>query len=71
MVVNGSFKIDSTVQSLAKPSMMEHKGGEAMAMHQNHGGPQVMDMEMKMKPQSDEPRKGQQHKMYGGPQSKE
>ena len=71
VVVNGNFKIDSAVQILAKPSMMEHPGGEAMSGHRQHGGTQVMDMEMKMEPKSDGPRKGQQHEMYGGPQSKE
>ena len=73
VVVNGNFKIDSAVQILAKPSMMEHEAGKPMTGHLQHGGPQVMDMEMKMKiePKSDVPRKGQQHKMYGGPQLKE
>jgi Cu(I)/Ag(I) efflux system membrane fusion protein len=66
VVVNGNFKIDSAVQILAKPSMMEHAGGAAMSGHQQHGGTQVMDMEMKMEPKSDGPRKGQQHKMYRG-----
>jgi hypothetical protein len=66
VVVNGNFKIDSAVQILAKPSMMEHAGGAAMSGHQQHGGTQVMDMEMKMEPKSDGPRKGQQHEMYRG-----
>ena len=68
VVVNGNFKIDSAVQILAKPSMMEHAGGAAMSGHPQHGGTQVMDMdmEMKMEPKSDGPRKGQQHEMYRG-----
>jgi hypothetical protein len=50
---------------------MERQGGKAMIGHLQHGGPQVMDMEMKIAPKSDVRRKGQQHKMYGGPQSKQ
>ncbi len=37
VVVNGAFKIDSAVQILAKPSMMNPEGGVAPAVH-NHGG---------------------------------
>ena len=68
VVVNGNFKIDSAVQILAKPSMMEHTGGETMTMHKDQGAAPAMDMkmEMKKKPKSDEPRKGQQHEMYRG-----
>ena len=66
VVVNGNFKIDSAVQILAKPSMMEHPGGEAMTMQHQHGQTPAMDMEMKMAPKSDGPRKGQQHEMYRG-----
>jgi Cu(I)/Ag(I) efflux system membrane fusion protein len=66
VVVNGNFKIDSAVQILAKPSMMEHTGGEAMTMQHQHGQTPAMDMEMKMAPKSDGPRKGQQHEMYRG-----
>ena len=50
VVVNGSFKIDSAVQILAKPSMMEHKGGEPMSGHQDHVGSQPMKMEMQVAP---------------------
>ena len=64
VVVNGNFKIDSAVQILAKPSMMDHKGGEAMTMHRHQGESPAMDMDMK--PKSDAPRKGQQHEMYRG-----
>jgi len=71
VVVNGNFKIDSAVQILAKPSMMEHEGAEPMTGHHQHGGSQTMKMEMKTEPKSDGPRKGPQHKLYGGPQSKE
>ena len=43
VVVNGNFKIDSAIQILAKPSMMEHAGGETMTMQHDHGGSQAMD----------------------------
>jgi Cu(I)/Ag(I) efflux system membrane fusion protein len=68
VVVNGNFKIDSAVQILAKPSMMEHAGGEAMTMQHQQGDTPAMDMErdMEMAPKSDGPRKGQQHEMYRG-----
>jgi Cu(I)/Ag(I) efflux system membrane fusion protein len=36
VVVNGNFKIDSAIQILAKPSMMNPDGGSAPATH-NHG----------------------------------
>ena len=42
VVVNGNFKIDSAVQILAKPSMMEPGGGQAAAGH-HHGGAQQMN----------------------------
>ena len=45
VVTNGNFKIDSAVQILAKPSMMEHKGGGAMIMHPQHVGTPAMEME--------------------------
>ena len=35
VVVNGNFKIDSAVQILAGPSMMEHTDGESMTMHRH------------------------------------
>ncbi len=38
VVVNGNFKIDSAVQILAKPSMMEPEGGKLAAGHHHHGG---------------------------------
>jgi len=38
VVVNGAFKIDSAVQILAKPSMMNPEGGGAPAGH-HHGAP--------------------------------
>ena len=50
VVVNGSFKIDSAVQILAKPSMMEHEAGQAMSVHQQHVGMQAMETEIKMAP---------------------
>ena len=71
VVVNGNFKIDSAIQILAKPSMMEHAGGESMTMQHQHGQTPTMDMEMKMAPKIDGPRKGQQHELYGGPQAEE
>ena len=36
VVVNGNFKIDSAVQILAKPSMMEPKGEKATTSYQQH-----------------------------------
>lgn len=41
VVVKGSFKIDSALQILAKPSMMTPEGGGAMTGHQ-HGGDMPM-----------------------------
>jgi Cu(I)/Ag(I) efflux system membrane fusion protein len=45
VVVNGNFKIDSAVQILAKPSMMEHKADKPAAGQHGHGRPQAMQME--------------------------
>ena len=42
VVVNGNFKIDSAVQILAKPSMMEPRGGQSATGHY-HGGAQQTD----------------------------
>jgi hypothetical protein len=42
VVVNGSFKIDSAVQILAKPSMMSLPGGDSAIEHQSHGGSEQM-----------------------------
>lgn len=47
VVVNGNFKIDSAVQILAKPSMMEHRGVEPINMHPQHVGMPAMDEEIK------------------------
>jgi Cu(I)/Ag(I) efflux system membrane fusion protein len=66
VVVNGNFKIDSAVQILAQPSMMEHTGGQAMTMQHQHSETPAMEMKMEMAPKSDGPRKGQQHEMYRG-----
>ncbi|MCJ7830041.1 MAG: efflux RND transporter periplasmic adaptor subunit, partial [Desulfobacterales bacterium] len=44
VVVNGNFKIDSAVQILAKPSMMEHAGGETMTMRHRQVETPAMDM---------------------------
>jgi membrane fusion protein, copper/silver efflux system len=38
VVVNGNFKIDSAVQILAGPSMMNPEGGIVQTGHQHHGG---------------------------------
>ncbi|NQT25472.1 efflux RND transporter periplasmic adaptor subunit [candidate division KSB1 bacterium] len=38
VVVKGNFKIDSALQILAKPSMMNPEGGVVMTGHANHGG---------------------------------
>ena len=42
VVVSGNFKIDSAVQILAQPSMMEPGGGQ-LPRGQHHGGAQQMD----------------------------
>jgi hypothetical protein len=42
VVVNGSFKVDSAVQILAKSSMMSLPGGHSATEHQHHGGSDVM-----------------------------
>ncbi len=39
VVVNGNFKIDSAVQILAKPSMMNPEGGITTAVHHSHAAP--------------------------------
>ena len=38
VVVNGNFKIDSALQILAKPSMMNPEGGRPAPSHHHHGG---------------------------------
>jgi Cu(I)/Ag(I) efflux system membrane fusion protein len=50
VVVNGNFKIDSAIQILAKPSMMEHAGGQPMTMEHQPGQTPAMEMDMKMAP---------------------
>jgi len=37
VVVNGNFKIDSAIQILAKPSMMNPEGGVVATGHEHHG----------------------------------
>jgi Cu(I)/Ag(I) efflux system membrane fusion protein len=37
VVVNGNFKIDSAIQILAKPSMMNPEGGMSSTGHEHHG----------------------------------
>ena len=71
VVINGNFKIDSAVQILAKPSMMEQTGAKMDNGQHQHDGSTVMQMETTMAPKSDLPKRGPQHKMYGGPQSNE
>ena len=66
VVINGNFKIDSAVQILAKPSMMEQTGGKMATGQHQHGGSPAMQMETKPAPRSDVPKRGPQHKMYGG-----
>jgi len=41
VVVNGNFKIDSAIQILAKPSMMNPEGGGPAPGHGHHGGGQT------------------------------
>ena len=43
VVVNGNFKIDSAVQILAKPGMMDRKGGHSATEYHRPGGSEVMD----------------------------
>ena len=43
VVVNGNFKIDSAVQILAKPGMMDMKDGHSAIEYQTPGGSEVMD----------------------------
>jgi membrane fusion protein, copper/silver efflux system len=45
VVVNGSFKIDSAIQIVAKASMMQQGGGGPMTMHHDHGGRHSMAMD--------------------------
>ena len=42
VVKNGSFKIDSAVQILAKKSMMDLEGGHSAIAHHYHGGSELM-----------------------------
>lgn len=44
VVVNGNFKIDSAVQILAKPSMMNPEGGAAPSGHEHHAGSAMQPM---------------------------
>lgn len=41
VVVNGTFKIDSAIQILAKPSMMSPEGGIQLSGHDHDGKPQM------------------------------
>lgn len=43
VVKNGSFKIDSALQILARPGMMAIKGGHSAVSHQHPGGSGIMD----------------------------
>ncbi|MDZ7698257.1 MAG: efflux RND transporter periplasmic adaptor subunit [Deltaproteobacteria bacterium] len=43
VVVNGNFKIDSAVQILAKPGMMDMEGGHPAVAHHRSGGSDIMD----------------------------
>ncbi|RJR42029.1 MAG: efflux RND transporter periplasmic adaptor subunit [Desulfobacteraceae bacterium] len=43
VVKNGSFKIDSSVQILAKHSMMSIEGGHSAVGHHHHGGSALME----------------------------
>ncbi len=55
VVVNGNFKIDSALQILAKPSMMNPEGGVQMAGHSQHG-----DMVMPQAEAKDAPKRAKQ-----------
>jgi Cu(I)/Ag(I) efflux system membrane fusion protein len=59
VVVNGNFKIDSAVQILAKPSMMEPKGKMTSMEGHQHMGMQPMQTEHKLR----EPAAGHQDVM--------
>ena len=73
VVVNGSFKIDSAVQILAKPSMMEPQGGNMTAGRHQHGNSSAMktDMQMKPAPKSRPSRRGLRQVKHTAHQSKE
>ena len=43
VVTKGNFKIDSAIQILAKPSMMNPGGGVSMTGHNHGGGPSAVD----------------------------
>ncbi|MBC8419188.1 MAG: efflux RND transporter periplasmic adaptor subunit [Desulfobacterales bacterium] len=43
VVVNGNFKIDSAVQILARPGMMDMKDGDSAIEYHRPGGSEVMD----------------------------
>jgi Cu(I)/Ag(I) efflux system membrane fusion protein len=55
VVVNGNFKIDSALQILAKPSMMNPEGGVQMEGHSHHG-----DMVMPQAEAKDTPKRAKQ-----------
>ncbi len=52
VVTNGNFKIDSSLQIQAKPSMMSPQGG-VMPMGHQHGGQMKMEMDMSEKKQEE------------------
>ncbi len=47
VVVNGNFKIDSAIQILARPGMMEMKDGNSVLEHNRPGGSEAMDSDYK------------------------
>jgi Cu(I)/Ag(I) efflux system membrane fusion protein len=73
VVVNGSFKIDSAVQILAKPSMMEPRRGSMTAGHHQHGQSPGMEMDIQMKPapKSKPSRRGLRQAKHAAHQSNE
>ena len=48
VVVNGNFKIDSAVQILAKPGMMDMEDGHLATGYHNPGGSEVMDSDYRL-----------------------
>lgn len=56
VVVNGNFKLDSAVQILAKPSMMEQRGGMRMTEHSHSAETKPVQMEvMQVEPMDEKP----------------
>jgi Cu(I)/Ag(I) efflux system membrane fusion protein len=66
VVVNGNFKIDSALQILAKPSMMNPEGGVSPPSHAHHGG-----MAMPKETAKSEKKHGNKHEIRESEQTEE